>query len=67
MMQCLGGFLRILSTEFASCSSHQGEIIIVKRLIQGHNNVTRVRVKLFVEYLCNCTFKLRKKFQKFIF
>ena len=25
--------------------SHQAEIIIVKRLIQGRNNVTRVRVK----------------------
>ena len=25
--------------------SHQGEIIIVKRLIQGRNNVTRVRVE----------------------
>ena len=26
--------------------SHQAEIIIVKRLIQGRNNVTRVRVEL---------------------
>ena len=25
--------------------SHEAEIIIVKRLIQGHNNVTRVRVQ----------------------
>ena len=25
--------------------SHQAEIIIVKRLIQGHNNVTRLRVE----------------------
>ena len=25
--------------------SHQAEIIIVKRLIQGHNNVTRMRVE----------------------
>ena len=25
--------------------SHQAEIIIVKRLIQGRNNVTRVRVE----------------------
>ena len=42
-------FLRISSS---SCPlnlllvrNHQAEIIIVKRLIQGHNNVTRVRVE----------------------
>ena len=28
--------------------SHQAEIIIVKRLIQGRNNVTRVRVELMI-------------------
>ena len=43
------GFLRISSN---SCPlnlllvrSHQAEITIVKRLIQGHNNVTRVQVE----------------------
>ena len=38
----------LFSIEFAACSktpSHQAEIIIAKRLIQGRNNVTRVRVK----------------------
>ena len=28
--------------------SHQAEIIILKRLIQGRNNVTRVRVELII-------------------
>ena len=28
------------------CQSHEAETIIVNRLIQGYNNVTRVRVKL---------------------
>ena len=28
--------------------SHQAEIIVVKRLIQGRNNVTRVRVELMI-------------------
>ena len=35
----------ILATEFVACSKPQAEIIIVKRLIQGRNNVTRVWVE----------------------
>ena len=32
-------FLQFFSTEFAACSKHQAEKIIVKRLIQEGNNV----------------------------
>ena len=31
---------RFLATEFVACSKPQAEIIIVKRPIQGRNNVT---------------------------
>ena len=33
---------RFLATEFVACSKPQAEIIIVKRPIQGRNNVIRV-------------------------
>ena len=48
---CLGvsivpvDFFEFLSTEFAVRSKPQAEIIIVKRLVQERNNVTRVRVQ----------------------
>ena len=38
-------FFEFLSTEFAARSKPPSEIIIVKRLIQGRNNVARVRVE----------------------
>ena len=38
-------FFKFLSTEFAACLKPPAEIIIVKRLIQRHNNVTRVWVE----------------------
>ena len=38
-------FFEFLSTELLLVRSHQAEIIIIKRLIQGRNNVTRVRVE----------------------
>ena len=38
-------FFEFLSTDFAAVRSHQAEIIIDKRLIQGRTNVTRVRVE----------------------
>ena len=36
---------RFLATEFVACSKPQAEIIIVKRPIQGRNNVTRMCVE----------------------
>ena len=33
-------------SNFLLLQSHQAEVIIVKRLIQGRNNVVRVRVRL---------------------
>ena len=38
-------FFEFLSTEFAAGRSNPAEVIIVKRLIQGRNNVTRVRIQ----------------------
>ena len=38
-------FFEFLSTEFAAGRSKPAEVIIVKRLIQGRNNVTRVRIQ----------------------
>ena len=38
-------FFEFLSTELAACLKPPAEIIIVKRLIQRHNNVTRVWVE----------------------
>ena len=38
-------FFEFLSTEFVACLKPQTEIIIVKRLIQGRNNATRVRTE----------------------
>ena len=38
-------FFEFLSTEFAACLKPPAEIIIVKRLIQRHNNVARVWVE----------------------
>ena len=38
-------FFEFLFTEFAACLNHQAKIIIVKRLIQERNNVTRVYVE----------------------
>ena len=46
MIQCSCGFLRILCPLILLLvRSHLAEIIIVKRLIQGLNNVTRVQVE----------------------
>ena len=46
MIQCSCGFLRILATEYvAYFRSHQTETTIIKRLIQGRNNLTRMRVE----------------------
>ena len=48
MIQCSCGFFRILvqcPLNLLLVRSHQAEIIIVKRLIQGRNNVSRVRVE----------------------
>ena len=45
MIQCSCGFLRSLSTEFAACSKPPSRDNHRKRLIQGRNNVTRVRVE----------------------
>ena len=47
---------RFLATEFVACSKPQAEITIVKRRIQGRNNVTRVWVE---HRLCN--YGCRKK------
>ena len=41
---------RFLATEFVACLKPQAEITIVKRPIQGRNNVTRVWVE---HRLCN--------------
>ena len=38
-------FFEFLSTEFGAVLGHQAAIIIVKRLIEGRNNVTKVRVE----------------------
>ena len=38
-------FSKLCSRNLLLVQSHEEEIIIVKRLIQGRNNVTRVRVK----------------------
>ena len=45
MIHCCCGFLQILALNLLLDRSHQEEIIIVKRLIQGRNNVTRVQVE----------------------
>ena len=46
MIQCLCEFLRILvPLNLLFVRSHQAEIIVVKRPIQGRNNVIRVRVE----------------------
>ena len=37
---------RFLATEFVASAKPQAEIIIIKRSIQGHNNVTRVWLNL---------------------
>ena len=38
-------FLFLSFVEFAACSSHQAATNIVKYLIQGHNNMSRVGVE----------------------
>ena len=46
MIQCSCGFLRILVHGICCLfEATKAEILIVKRLIQGRNNVTRVRVE----------------------
>ena len=46
VIQCSCGFFsNSCPLNLLLVQSHQAEIIIVKRLIQGHNNVTRVQVE----------------------
>ena len=48
---------RFLTTKFLACSKPQAKIIMVKRPIQGRNNVTRVWVK---RRLCNYSCRKNK-------